>query len=145
MERKIFEPEHDMFRATARRFFETECAPHAAEWERNGITAREPWLRAGELGLLGWEAPEKFGGQGVKDFRYNAIMTEEQQGTGTVGIGIGLQNDIMASYLVDLTTDEQKQRWLPGYVSGEIITAIAMSDPAPGSDLAIAVMISPLT
>src|SRR5215472_11900183 len=87
MERKIFEPEHDMFRATARRFFETECAPHAAEWERNGITAREPWLRAGELGLLGWEAPEKFGGQGIKDFRYNAIMTEEQQATGTVGIG----------------------------------------------------------
>ena len=110
MERRIFEPEHDMFRATARRFFETECAPHAAEWERNGITAREPWLRAGELGLLGWEAPEKFGGQGVKDFRYNAIMTEEQQATGTVGIGIGLQNDIMASYLVDLTTDEQKTR-----------------------------------
>jgi alkylation response protein AidB-like acyl-CoA dehydrogenase len=136
MERKIFEPEHDMFRATARRFFETECAPHAADWERNGITAREPWLRAGELGLLGWEAPEKFGGQGVKDFRYNAIMTEEQQGTGTVGIGIGLQNDIMASYLVDLTTDEQKQRWLPGYVSGEIITAIAMSEPGAGSDLA---------
>ena len=56
MERKIFEPEHDMFRATARRFFETECAPHAAEWERNGLTAREPWLRAGELGLLGWGA-----------------------------------------------------------------------------------------
>ena len=63
---------------------------------RNGLTAREPWLRAGELGLLGWEAPEKFGGQDVKDFRYNAIMTEEMHATGTVGIGIGLQNDIMA-------------------------------------------------
>jgi alkylation response protein AidB-like acyl-CoA dehydrogenase len=136
MERKIFEPEHDMFRETARRFYETECAPFAAEWERNGITAREPWLRAGELGLLGWEAPEKFGGQGIKDFRYNAIMSEEQHATGAVGIGIGLQNDIMASYLVDLTTDEQKQRWLPGYVSGELITAIAMSEPGAGSDLA---------
>ena len=136
MERKIFEPEHDMFRETARRFYETECAPHSAEWERNGVTAREPWLRAGELGLIGWEAPEKFGGQGVKDFRYNAIMTEEMHATGTVGIGIGLQNDIMASYLVDLTTDEQKGRWLAGYVSGELITAIAMSEPGAGSDLA---------
>jgi len=136
MERKIFEPEHDMFRETARRFYEKECAPHSAEWERSGITAREPWLRAGELGLIGWEAPEKFGGQGVKDFRYNAIMTEEMAATGTVGIGIGLQNDIMASYLVDLTTDEQKERWLPGYVSGELITAIAMSEPGAGSDLA---------
>ena len=136
MERRIFEPEHDMFRETARRFYETECAPHSAEWERNGVTAREPWLRAGEIGLIGWEAPEKFGGQGVKDFRYNAIMTEEMHATGTVGIGIGLQNDIMASYLVDLTTDEQKGRWLAGYVSGELITAIAMSEPGAGSDLA---------
>ncbi|MBV9382537.1 MAG: acyl-CoA dehydrogenase family protein [Streptosporangiaceae bacterium] len=136
MERRIFEPEHDMFRETARRFYQTECVPHSAEWERNGITAREPWLRAGELGLIGWEAPEKFGGQGVKDFRYNAIMTEEMHATGAVGIGIGLQNDIMASYLIDLTTDEQKGRWLPGYVSGELITAIAMSEPGAGSDLA---------
>jgi alkylation response protein AidB-like acyl-CoA dehydrogenase len=136
MQRRIFEPEHDMFRETARRFYQTECAPHSAEWERDGVTAREPWLRAGELGLIGWEAPEKFGGQGVKDFRYNAIMTEEMHATGTVGIGIGLQNDIMASYLVDLTTDEQKGRWIPGYVSGELITAIAMSEPGAGSDLA---------
>jgi alkylation response protein AidB-like acyl-CoA dehydrogenase len=136
MERRIFEPEHDMFRETARRFYQTECAHHSAEWERNGITAREPWLRAGGLGLIGWEAPEKFGGQGVKDFRYNAIMTEEMHATGTVGIGIGLQNDIMASYLIDLTTDEQKGRWLPGYVSGQVITAIAMSEPGAGSDLA---------
>ena len=136
MERRIFETEHDMFRETARRFYEKECVPHSAEWERNGITAREPWLRAGELGLIGWEAPEKFGGQGVKDFRYNAIMTEEMHATGTVGIGIGLQNDIMASYLVDMTSDEQKERWLPGYVSGELITAIAMSEPGAGSDLA---------
>jgi alkylation response protein AidB-like acyl-CoA dehydrogenase len=136
MQRRIFEPEHDMFRETAHSFFAKECAPHSAEWERNGITAREPWLRAGELGLIGWEAPERFGGQGVKDFRYNAIMTEEMTSTGTVGIGIGLQNDIMASYLVGLTTDEQKERWLPGYVSGELITAIAMSEPGAGSDLA---------
>jgi alkylation response protein AidB-like acyl-CoA dehydrogenase len=136
MERRIFETEHDMFRETARRFYEKECVPHSAAWERDGVTAREPWLRAGELGLIGWEAPEKFGGQDVKDFRYNAIMTEEMHATGTVGIGIGLQNDIMASYLVDMTSDEQQERWLPGYVSGELITAIAMSEPGAGSDLA---------
>jgi alkylation response protein AidB-like acyl-CoA dehydrogenase len=136
MERRIFEPEHDAFRETARRFFEKECAPHTLEWDRDGITGREPWLRAGELGLLGWEAPEKHGGLGLKDFRYNAIMTEEQHAAGVSGLGIGLQNDIMPSYLVDLTTEEQKERWLPGYVSGELITAIAMSEPGAGSDVA---------
>jgi alkylation response protein AidB-like acyl-CoA dehydrogenase len=136
MERRIFEPEHDAFRETARRFFEKECAPHTLEWDRDGITGREPWLRAGELGLLGWEAPEKYGGLGLKDFRYNAIMTEEQHAAGVSGLGIGLQNDIMPSYLVDLTTEEQKERWLPGYVSGELITAIAMSEPGAGSDVA---------
>lgn len=136
MERRIFEPEHDAFRETARRFFEKECAPHTQEWEHDGITGREPWLRAGQVGLLGWEAPERLGGLGLKDFRYNAIMTEEQHASGVSGLGIGLQNDIMPSYLVDLTTEEQKERWLPGYVSGELITAIAMSEPGAGSDVA---------
>jgi alkylation response protein AidB-like acyl-CoA dehydrogenase len=136
VQRRIFEPEHDAFRETARRFFEKECAPHTEEWEREGLVSREIWLRAGELGLLGWEAPEKFGGLGLKDFRYNVIMTEEQHATGVSGPGFGLQNDLMPSYLVRLTTEEQKERWLPGYVSGEIITAIAMSEPGAGSDLA---------
>jgi alkylation response protein AidB-like acyl-CoA dehydrogenase len=136
VERRIFEPEHDAFRETARRFFEKECAPHTDQWERDGITGREPWLRAGELGLLGWEAPERFGGLGLKDFRYNAIVTEEQHAAGVSGFGIGLHNDIMPSYLVTLTTEEQKERWLPGYVSGELITAIAMSEPGAGSDVA---------
>src|SRR5215472_16330684 len=136
MERKIFEPEHDAFRETARRFYEKECLPHRQEWERDGVTSREVWLRAGELGLLGWEAPEKYGGMGLKDFRYNAILTEEKHATGAVGPGLGLQTDVMPSYLIGLTTEEQKERWLPGYVSGEIITAIAMSEPGAGSDLA---------
>lgn len=136
MQRKIFDDEHDMFRDTARKFYEKECAPHSAEWERDGMTTREPWLVAGELGLVGWEAPEEFGGMGIKDFRYNAIMTEEMHATGTVGIGIGLQNDILSSYLVGMTNAEQKARWLPGFVSGELITAIAMSEPGAGSDIA---------
>src|SRR6516225_2070927 len=133
MERKIFEPEHDAFRETARRFYEKECLPHRQQWERDGVTSREVWLRAGELGLLGWEAPEKYGGLGLKDFRYNAILTEEKHATGAVGPGLGLQTDVMPSYLIGLTTEEQKERWLPGFVSGEIITAIAMSEPGAGS------------
>jgi alkylation response protein AidB-like acyl-CoA dehydrogenase len=134
--REIFEPEHDEFRATARSYFETVCVPHADEWEERGYADRDAWLEAGKLGLLGWEMPEEYGGLGIKDFRYNSIVNEEFWMTGAVGIGLGVQNDILAGYFAELTTDEQKQRWLPGYVSGEIITAIAMSEPGAGSDLA---------
>jgi alkylation response protein AidB-like acyl-CoA dehydrogenase len=133
--RKIFEAEHRAFRELARAFFEKECAPHTARWEQQGQVDREVWLRAGELGLLGWEAPEEYGGSGIRDFRYNAIMTEEFIATGSVGFGYALHNDVMAPYLLDLTTDEQKRRWLPGWVSGELITAIAMTEPGAGSDL----------
>lgn len=135
MRRSIFEPEHEQFRQTARTFFEKECVPHTDEWEKAGKTSREVWLKAGELGLLGWEVPEEFGGAGIVDFRFNAILDEEFWMTGSVGVGFGVQNDIVAPYLVDLTTEEQKRRWLPGFVSGEIITAIAMSEPGAGSDL----------
>ncbi|CAM3128358.1 acyl-CoA dehydrogenase family protein [Mycobacterium colombiense] len=136
MRRDIFEPEHDEFRATARAYFETVCVPHADEWEERGYADREAWLEAGKLGLLGWEMPEEYGGLGIKDFRYNAIVDEEFWYTGAVGIGLGVQNDILAGYFAELTSDEQKRRWLPGYVSGELITAIAMSEPGAGSDLA---------
>ena len=136
MKREIFESEHDDFRATARAFYDKECAPHTEEWERNGITDRSVWLKAGETGLLGWEAPEEFGGQGITDFRFNAIMNEEFHASGTAGIGFGLQNDILSSYLVHMTNEEQKKRWLPGFVSGELIVAVAMSEPGAGSDLA---------
>lgn len=136
MRRKIFEPEHDEFRATARSFFLTECVPHSDEWEERGYVDRDVWLRAGELGLIGWEMPEEFGGADIQDFRFNAILNEEYHATGAVGIGLGVQNDILSGYFRDLTTEEQKKRWLPKYVSGEYITAIAMSEPGAGSDLA---------
>jgi long-chain-acyl-CoA dehydrogenase len=136
MRRHHFEDEHDQFRATARTFFEKHCVPFTDEWEREGKVSREAWLRAGEQGLIGWEAPEEYGGLGIKDFRYNQILSEEMFGTGAVGIGLGVQNDIMASYMVGLTNDEQKKRWLPKYVSGECITSIAMSEPGAGSDVA---------
>jgi alkylation response protein AidB-like acyl-CoA dehydrogenase len=136
VKRQIFEPMHDQFRDTARGFFLRECAPHTEQWERDGITDRSVWAKAGALGLLGWEAPEEFGGQGITDYRLNAIMTEEFYATGSAGVALGLQNDILSSYLVHLTSEEQKKRWLPGFVSGEIICAVAMSEPAAGSDLA---------
>lgn len=136
MHRTIFDDEHDQFRQTARTFFEKECVPHADAWEAQGYVDREVWVKAGKLGLIGWEMPEEFGGADIQDFRFNAILNEEYWATGTVGIGLGVQNDILSGYFRNLTTDEQKKRWLPKFVSGEYITAIAMSEPGGGSDLA---------
>jgi alkylation response protein AidB-like acyl-CoA dehydrogenase len=135
MQRTIFTEDHEAFRATARAYYERECAPFAAEWEREGRVSRSAWLAAGKAGLIGWQFPEEFGGQGLRDFRYNAIMAEEMAATGSVGIGLGLQNDVLPPYLDELTTPEQKMRWLPGVVSGETICAVAMSEPGAGSDL----------
>ncbi|MBY8862892.1 acyl-CoA dehydrogenase family protein [Nocardia sp. CA2R105] len=135
MRRAILEPEHEQFRQTARTFYEKECVPHVDEWEKAGQTSREVWRKAGDLGLLCWEVPEEYGGAGIKDFRFNAILSEEYWLTGSVGVGFGVQNDILPPYFIELTTEEQRKRWLPGMVSGEIITAIAMSEPGAGSDL----------
>ncbi|WP_410612360.1 acyl-CoA dehydrogenase family protein [Amycolatopsis sp. lyj-109] len=135
MRRTIFTEDHELFRRSARTYFEKECVPFVDEWEAAGKVSREAWLKAGEQGLLGWEVPEEYGGSGVADFRFNAIVTEEYWASGAVGIGLGLQNDIMAPYLITLTTPEQRRRWLPGFCSGEIITAIAMSEPGAGSDV----------
>ncbi|MFV2176880.1 acyl-CoA dehydrogenase family protein [Actinomadura sp. LOL_016] len=135
MRRTIFSEEHELFRQTARTYFERECAPYAEEWESAGQVSREAWTAAGKAGLIGWEFPEEYGGQGVRDFRYNAIMAEEMAATGSVGIGLGLQNDVIPPYLMNLTTDEQKARWLPGIVRGETICALALSEPGAGSDL----------
>jgi alkylation response protein AidB-like acyl-CoA dehydrogenase len=135
MRRTIFTEDHELFRRSARTYFEKECVPFVDEWEADGKVSREAWLKAGEQGLLGWEVPEEYGGSGVGDFRFNAILTEEYWASGAVGIGLGLQNDIMAPYLITLTTPAQRRRWLPGFCSGEIITAIAMSEPGAGSDV----------
>ncbi|ATL68979.1 acyl-CoA dehydrogenase family protein [Nocardia terpenica] len=135
MERTLFEPEHQLFRESYRKFLSQHVAPRHAEWEERGIVDRDVWLEAGKQGFLGMAVPEEFGGGGVKDFRYNAIVTEETVRTQFSGLGFGLHNDVIAPYLLDLANDEQKRRWLPGFCSGEIITAIAMTEPGTGSDL----------
>ncbi|WP_300388148.1 acyl-CoA dehydrogenase family protein [uncultured Nocardioides sp.] len=131
----IYEQEHEDFRAMARTFMEKEVAPHMEQWEKDGQVSRELWLRAGEQGLLCFDVPEEFGGMGVDDFRYNAIVSEELSRIGASGPGFPVHTDIIVPYITSLGTDEQKQRWLPGLVSGELISAIAMTEPGAGSDL----------
>ena len=135
MERTIFEPEHDLFRESYRNFLAQHVAPNHAAWEEQNLVDRWVWVEAGKQGFLGTAAPEEFGGGGVKDFRYNTIVTEETTRGGYSGIGFTLHNDVVAPYLIELTNDDQKQRWLPGFCSGELITAIAMTEPGTGSDL----------
>jgi alkylation response protein AidB-like acyl-CoA dehydrogenase len=138
MQRDLYEPEHDMFRESFRRFLEKEVVPRAEEFERAGIMDRAIFARAGAAGFLAMEAPEEYGGGGVKDFRYNAVIIEEVAETaiGGSGLGLTLHNDICLPYFLNLANEEQKQRWLPGICSGEIVTAIAMTEPGMGSDLA---------
>jgi len=135
MQRSLYEPEHDAFRDSVRTFCEKQIAPFHADWEKAGIVPRELWLEAGKQGLLGTDVPEEFGGGGVKDFRYNCVVAEEVTRVGGSGVGFTLHNDVVAPYLLKLATDEQKQRWLPRFCSGELITAIAMTEPGTGSDL----------
>ena len=135
MERRIFEAEHDAFRATVRAFAETEIVPFHAQWETDGIVPRELWTKAGELGLLGFMMPEEFGGGGTNDFRYNAILQEEITRVGASGVGFVIQTDLISCYLLAYATEEQKQRWFPKFCSGDMITAIAMTEPGTGSDL----------
>jgi alkylation response protein AidB-like acyl-CoA dehydrogenase len=138
MRRQLFDEEHDLFRTSIRTFIEKEIAPHHLEWEEAGIVPREVFLAAGASGFLCMAVPEEYGGAGVDDFRFNMVIAEEVQRAGVAGSGLGitLHNDICLPYLLRGTTDEQKARWLPGMVSGELISAIAMTEPTIGSDLA---------
>lgn len=135
MKRQIFTAEHEAFRATVRTFLAKEVLPHYEQWEKDGIVSREAWLAAGRQGLLGLAVPEEYGGGGATDFRYSAVLAEEFTRAGAAGPAIGLHNDIIGPYLTTLGTEEQKRRWLPGFCSGETITAIAMTEPGAGSDL----------
>ncbi len=135
MLKDLYTEDHEAFRDTARGFVERYIAPHHDEWEKEGVVDRGVWVEAGKHGLLGFEIDEQYGGGGVLDFRYNAVLSEEVIRAGASGIGFGLHNDVCAPYFQRLATEEQKERWLPGFCSGELISAIAMTEPAAGSDL----------
>jgi alkylation response protein AidB-like acyl-CoA dehydrogenase len=130
--------EHHQFREMVRDFVQQTVVPNHENWEREGQWDRSLFTEAGKLGLLGFTVPERLGGPGVDDFRYNAIVIDELQRAGAAAesISFTLQNDIVLPYLTDLTTPEQQERWLPGVVTGETVLGIAMTEPGTGSDLA---------
>jgi hypothetical protein len=136
VKRLVFETEHEQLRETARQYIEREVAPHAEKWERERIVDRSAYQAAAKYGLTRFNMPEKYGGGGSDDFRFNAVVVEELAKYGSATPALSLQNDIVGRYLKSLATDEQQQRWIPGYVVGETIGAIAMSEPGAGSDLA---------
>jgi acyl-CoA dehydrogenase len=133
--RTIFEPEHDDFRESVRGFLTREAVPQTEAWEAAGIVDRGFWRKAAAQGYVAFQASEELGGAGIDDFRFNAVIDEEAATTGTAGDGFALVNDIVTPYLLELTTDAQRERWMPGVTSGEIVPAIAMSEPSTGSDL----------
>jgi len=138
MERTIYESEHQLFRESVQHFVDTEIVPHNAEWERAGIVDKSMFRAAGSAGLLGMAIPGELGGGGVDDFRYNAVISEVLTAAGLIAAGtcITLHNDIVLPYFLSYCDDEQAKRWFPGLASGELMAAIAMTEPGTGSDLA---------
>jgi alkylation response protein AidB-like acyl-CoA dehydrogenase len=138
MRRTAFDSEHADYRESVRRFIAAEITPHHASWEREGIVPRELFAAAAEKGMLAMQVPEQYGGLGVPDFRFNQIVSEEIGIAGVAGSGLGLtlHTDVCLPYFLAFATDVQKARWLPGIADGSLITALAMTEPGAGSDLA---------
>jgi alkylation response protein AidB-like acyl-CoA dehydrogenase len=136
--RNLFELEHVDYRESVRRFVAEEIAPHHARWEGDGIVPRELFAAAADKGLLAMQVPEDYGGAGVDDFRFNQIVSEEVSLAGVAGSGLGvtLHNDICLPYFLAFASQEQRRRWLPGIADGSLITALGMTEPEIGSDLA---------
>ena len=138
LSRTLFDGDHDLFRDAVRTFIDTEIAPYVDGWEKAGVVDKAMFCKAGASGFLGMEIPEEYGGGGVDDFRFNVIINEEIQRAGVMasGMGLTLHNDVCLPYFTNLTNTEQKARWLPGIASGEKVTAVAMTEPSTGSNLA---------
>jgi alkylation response protein AidB-like acyl-CoA dehydrogenase len=138
MQRKHYDGDHLAFGDAVKTFIGKELLPDYLQWEKDGLAPREIFTAAGANGFLGMQIPERFGGGGIEDFRFNQILGEEIMlaGVGGAGLGITLHNDICMPYFLRYCTEEQQQRWLPGIASGELITAVAMTEPGAGSDLA---------
>jgi len=135
MDRDIFDEDHEMFRDAARSFIINEIQPHEDRWREQGIVDREAYLKAGEQGMLLMWADEKYGGAGVRDFRYEQILIEELARHGDPGFFMTLHSRLVGPYLGELATEEQKQRWLPKCITGEHILAVAITEPGAGSDV----------
>jgi alkylation response protein AidB-like acyl-CoA dehydrogenase len=137
VKRELFEDEHQALRESFARYLEAEVVPCYDDWERAGRIPREALRRLGELGFLGLAVPERFGGPGVDDFRFNAVLGEEaaRRGLAAFALAFTMQNDVALPYLLDLCNEEQLERWMPGIASGELVLGIAMSEPHTGSDL----------
>jgi alkylation response protein AidB-like acyl-CoA dehydrogenase len=138
MRRDLFEPDHELFRSSVREFVEREVAPNVAKWESEGRVDKEMFRKAGDAGLLGMAIPVEHGGGGVSDFRFNMVIGEEfMRGDAMAsGMCITLHNDVCLPYFIGLCDEDQARRWMPGLVSGELMTAVAMTEPGAGSDLA---------
>ncbi len=137
MRRSIYDADHEAFRSSVREFLDREVRPHLEEHADAHAMPREMWLAAGKQGFLGLEIPEQYGGSEAGDYRYNAVLTEELAKVNmALASCVGIHADIVAPYLVHLTTEEQRQRWLPRFCTGEVLTAIGMTEPSGGSDLA---------
>jgi alkylation response protein AidB-like acyl-CoA dehydrogenase len=138
MQRTIFDPDHRIFRESVEHFVATEIVPNHARWTADGKVDKAMFRAAGQQGLLGMAIPEQYGGGGIDDFRYNAVINEvvTSSGAAASGLCITLHNDICIPYFLSYGTQEQRDRWFPGLVSGNLMTALAMTEPGTGSDLA---------
>ncbi|MFE3230071.1 acyl-CoA dehydrogenase family protein [Nocardia sp. NPDC059228] len=136
MRRTVFDKDHDAFRETVRAFIEAEVVPVYEQWYAAGIAPRDFYYKLGELGVFGIEVPEQYGGAGIESFKFQAILMEECARAAVSFGGSGVHVGLCLPYIKNLATEEQKQRWLPGFVTGEIMFAIAMTEPGTGSDLA---------
>jgi alkylation response protein AidB-like acyl-CoA dehydrogenase len=134
--RDLFEDEHDAYRELVRGFIGKRIVPEYARWETAGVVDREVWLEAGHLGLLGVDLPEKYGGGGATDYRFHVVLAEELATAGVYAPAFPVHNEIVGSYLRALATEEQCARWLPGFCAGELIGALAITEPDAGSDVA---------
>ncbi|MEU3607628.1 acyl-CoA dehydrogenase family protein [Streptomyces sp. NPDC035033] len=136
MRRTVFSKDHEAFRGMLRDFIAKEVVPHYPDWERDGRVPRELYRKLGDLGVLGIQVPEEYGGGGVTDFRYEAVLREEIARAGVTFGAHAVHTCLVLPYLLEFGSEEQKRRWLPGFMSGEMMTAIAMTEPGTGSDLA---------
>jgi alkylation response protein AidB-like acyl-CoA dehydrogenase len=137
VKRTLYESDHEAYRETVREFLSREVVPHQDDWDRDHWIDREVFARAAKAGIYALQIDEKYGGAGEPDYRYRMVVSEEIARINALSFGltISLQDDLVLHYLLDLTTDEQKQRWLPGFAAGEVIGALAMTEPGAGSDL----------